>query len=119
MSYVDIKSAAYFRYLTDLTQDGPLDTATEFRVVDFGTQSKTKIVGDPAPVFPITIRFNRRGETSSGPCGAEVTADTPTIFCELPCTSVTATNATSVYVSPTGTVALLMGGEAVPTFGIP
>ena len=119
MARVEITSATSFRYITDLDQDGTLNPATESRVVDFGNRSNVQIVENPAPTYPIIIRFNQHGETSSGACGSEVTAHTPTVFCQSPCTTVSETNASTVYVSPTGTVALLKGGESLPTFTAP
>jgi len=119
MSRVEITAATSFRYLTDLDQNGSLNTASEYRVVDFSRSSNVEVFEDPAPTFPIIIRFNQRGETTSGDCGAEVTARTPTVFCQLGCATPGPANASSVYVSPSGTVALLVGGQTIPTFTEP
>jgi prepilin-type N-terminal cleavage/methylation domain-containing protein len=116
MARVEITSATSFRYITDTNQDGTLQPATEQKVVDFGQYSDVIIVDDPAPTYPIIIRFDSRGQTSSGACGSETTADTPTHFCEAPCATRDSSNSNSVYVSPTGTVAFLNGGESVPAF---
>ncbi|MEO8041022.1 MAG: prepilin-type N-terminal cleavage/methylation domain-containing protein [Acidobacteriota bacterium] len=115
MSRVEITSATSFRYITDMDQNGSVDPATESRVVDFA-QMNVQIM---EAAYPVTIRFDHRGETSSGPCAAEVPAQTPTVFCELPCATVTAANSSAVFVSPTGTMALLSGDEAIPTFADP
>lgn len=119
MSRVEILSATSFRYITDTNQDGTLQPDQEFRVVNFGDRSQVKIVTDPAIVFPITIRFDLRGHTSSGPCNVQTEATTPTHFCETGCSVLNNSNSTSIYVSPTGTVSLLSGGEDVPIFEDP
>ena len=122
MSRVEILNATSFRLFTDMNQNGTIEAASESRLVDFGgNRSNVQIVDDPAPTYPIIIRFDQRGHTSSGPCGTETAADTPTVFCEMPCTaaSATATNSNIVAVSPTGTVAFLNGGDSLPTFDDP
>ncbi len=119
MSRVEIVSPTSFRYITDMNQNGQLEPASESRVVEFAGRSEVRIVGTPPPTFPVVIRFDQRGNTSSGSCGSETDTETPTHFCERNCGTLTAANTTSVYVSPTGTVALLQGGEAVPTFANP
>ncbi len=116
MSRVEILSATSFRYITDTNQDGTLQPGQETRSVDFGSTNGVRIVGDPAPTFPITIRFDQRGHTTSGACGSETPAVTPTHFCETGCGAISPANTSSVYVSPTGTVALLLGGDDPPTF---
>ncbi|MBA2378692.1 MAG: prepilin-type N-terminal cleavage/methylation domain-containing protein [Blastocatellia bacterium] len=118
MSRVEILSPTSFRYITDTNQDGTLQPDAEARVVDFGS-SPVRIVDETPLVFPIIIRFDMRGGSSSGACGAETVARTPTHFCELPCGTRNPTNSTSIYVSPTGTVALLIGGEDEPEFDDP
>jgi len=111
MSRVEITSATSFQYITDLNQNGTLEPASETRIIGFENRSEVEIVDDPAPTYPIIIRFDQRGNTSSGPCGTETPANTPTVFCEMPCTAATAdgTNSNGVYVSPTGTVAFMIG----------
>jgi prepilin-type N-terminal cleavage/methylation domain-containing protein len=119
MSRVEITSATSFRVLTDSNQNGTLQPGAETRVVEFGNRSSVRIVDDPAPTFPIIIRFDQRGNTSSGPCGSEVVAETPTTFCQLPCASPDGSNSSVIYVSPTGTVAMLAGGTSAPAFSNP
>ncbi len=119
MARVEITSATSFRYLTDTNQDGTLNPATDQRVVNFGGYSDVIITDDPAPTFPIIIRFDGRGQTTSGACGSETIAQTPTHFCDSPCTTRDSTNSNSIYVSPTGTVAFLNGGESIPSFIAP
>ena len=120
MSRVEITSPTSFRLLTDTNRNGSIDTASETSLYEFAGRSSTEIVGDGI-VYPITIRFDGRGNTSSGPCSAPTATYSATTFCELPCTAATATaqNATVVYVSPTGTTTMLLGGETIPSFGEP
>ena len=121
MARVEITSASSFSLITDLNQNGVIDPASDTRTVDFGAGNLVQIVDDPPPTYPVIIRFDQRGHTSSGPCGAETAVDTPTVFCELPCTAATASggNSSMVFVSPTGTAAMLTGGETIPTFSDP
>lgn len=120
MSRVEITSATSFRLLTDTNRNGSIDPASETSLFDFSTRSNTEIVGDGL-TYPITIRFDGRGNTSSGPCAAPTAAHASTVFCEMPCTAATATaqNATVIYVSPTGTTTSLLGGETIPDFDEP
>ena len=121
MSRVVIEDATSFTLLTDLNEDGTLDAANESRSVDFSEPNEIVIVQDLGQGFPITIRFDRRGNSSSGNCGSETAARTPTIFCNLPCTSLSANkeNSNVVYVSPTGTTAYLTGGSTIPSLSAP
>lgn len=120
MSRVEILSKTSFRLFTDSNRNGTIEAA-EGSTYDFTGRSQTEIVGDASMVFPITIRFDGRGSTSSGPCTATTDAYSSTTFCELPCTIATANpeNATVIYVSPTGTTALLAGGETIASVDPP
>ena len=120
MGRVVINSATSFDLVTDVNQNGSIDTG-DTRTVDFGERSLVEIVKDPAPTYPITIRFDQRGHATSGTCDAITPPDSPTVFCELPCTAATANalNSNIVFVSPTGTAAMLAGGETIPTFADP
>lgn len=121
MARVELTGPNSFKYVTDKDMNGILDPLSETTVVDFSTSSSVEIVSDPPATYPIIIRFDQRGNVSSGPCGAEVPFTTPTVFCQSPCTAATAgpSNSSIVYVSPTGTVAVLRGGESVPAFSAP
>src|SRR5688572_29048736 len=101
MARIEITSATAFNIVTDVNQNGLL-SGDETRTVNFGSRSRVRIVDDPLPVFPIIIRFDRRGHTSSGACGAETAVEATTVFCESPCTglSANATNSSIVFVSP-------------------
>ncbi len=120
MSRVEILSKTSFRLLTDTNRNGTIEAA-EASMFDFAGRSQTEIVGDASMVFPITIRFDGRGNTSSGTCSAQTDTYASTTFCELPCTITTANaeNATVIYVSPTGTTALLAGGESIASVDPP
>jgi len=120
MGRVEITSATSFNIVTDINQNGTIDPE-DSRAVDFGARSLVQIVDDPAPTYPVVIRFDERGNASSGTCGAETAVDSPTVFCEVPCTADTAnaSNSNIVFVSPTGTAAMLTGGETIPTFSDP
>ena len=110
MARVRIDSATSFSVITDINQNGTIDT-TDVRQVNFSS-SNTRIVGIAA--FPVTISFDQRGQIS-------VTGGTSTfIICET-CTAETATaqNSNVISVSPTGTVSMMSGGESQPTFQNP
>jgi prepilin-type N-terminal cleavage/methylation domain-containing protein len=120
MARVEINSATSFNIVTDINQNGVIDAESDTRTVDFSSTSLVEIVDD-APTYPVIIRFDERGYTSSGTCDSETPVDTPTIFCEVPCSFDTATalNSNVVFVSPTGTAAMLAGGDSIPTFSDP
>lgn len=121
MSRVEILSKTSFRVLTDTNRNGVIEPAAEASTFDFTNRSQTEIVGDASMVFPITIRFDGRGNTSSGPCATQTDAYASTTFCETPCTIASANpqNATVIYISPTGTTALLAGGETIASVSPP
>ena len=121
MARVVIESATVFKLLTDQNRDGVLTPEVETRTVDFTEPWEVAIVPGATQQFPITIRFDRRGNSSSGNCGAAVPAITPTVFCSRPCTfqSANEKNSNAVYVSPTGTTAYLVGGRSIPSLSPP
>lgn len=121
MSRVEITSATSFTLLTDANQNGALEPDMETRTIKFSSQDIISIVADPPLTYPIVIRFDKRGNASSGACGAETAVNTPTIFCTMPCTaaSANASNSNVVFVSRTGTVALMGGGSDAPAFTAP
>ena len=63
MTRITITSATAYNVLTDLNQSGTLETS-EIRYVSFSSQSGVKILGT-ALVFPVTIRFDRFGNTTT------------------------------------------------------
>jgi prepilin-type N-terminal cleavage/methylation domain-containing protein len=122
MSRVTITDATTFALSIDLNQDGTLQPATETRTISLGSQSNVKIVGNGV-TLPITIRFDERGHSFLySDCAASPDANVPLVyFCNGTCTSATATsqNANVIFVSPTGTVAMLPGNETMPSFSAP
>lgn len=118
MTRITITSATDYKVLLDLNQNGVLETSEE-RKVSFGNRSKVKILGTNL-VYPVTIMFDRFGNTTAVNNNGDVIPPVFT-FCEGSCTLATANVANSnvISVSPTGTVAMLKGGETLPTFGDP
>ncbi|MDQ3322790.1 MAG: prepilin-type N-terminal cleavage/methylation domain-containing protein [Acidobacteriota bacterium] len=115
---VTLVNATSFTVKTDMNQNGTLD-ASDTKTIDFTGQSNVKIVGD-ALVFPITIQFDRYGRIEAKD---KTEKDITPIFtiCTDGCAADNATpaNADVIYVSPSGTVAMLKGGEKQPTFASP
>jgi Tfp pilus assembly protein FimT len=120
MSRVVITSASSFTLLTDMNQNSTIETASEARVVDFEDRSDVRIVGQSTD-FPITIRFDQRGNVSTGPCSAPVNVAEKVVFCNTPCTMAMAgaSNSNIIFVSPTGTATMAYGGSSLPTFANP
>ena len=119
MSVVRVLSQTSFSYTTDRNQNGIIDGTAETTTVDFSQRGDVKISSE-GHVFPITIAFDRRGQITVEN-GAGLPANALFYFCNGDCTPATATPANSniVYVSPTGTVAMMRGGESVPSFENP
>jgi len=122
MSRVTITNATTFSVSTDLNQNGRLDLPAETRTVIIPSGSNVQIVGNGI-TLPVTVRFNERGHALLySDCASAPTANIPLFFiCEGTCTSATANvqNSNEIFVSPTGTVAMMEGGEAMPTFANP
>ncbi len=121
MARIKILTATSYEVYLDYDQNGILES-TEKRTFTITAQSNVKILGTDL-VFPTTIRFNHAGNTTvSSEETTPATAVTPVFtFCEGICTLTTATvkNSNIIMLSPTGTVAMLNGGEALPTFNAP
>lgn len=118
MATVRVLSATSFSYTIDQNQNGRLDSG-ETTTIDLSLLGDVRISGNNL-VFPITTRFDYRGQTITVN-GAAAAVSPIFYFCNGPCTPSTATaaNANIVYVSPTGTVAMMRGGESIPTFNNP
>ncbi len=121
MTRIMVTSPTTYKVWIDLNQNGALE-ASEERTVSFGDRSDVKIfvAGVDLTETDITIRFDRFGNTTT------VNADGDTVspvftFCEGVCTLETATivNSNVISLSSTGTVAMLNGGETMPTFEDP
>ena len=124
MSNVTISSPTLFSYSIDRDQNGRLDLPVETTVVDFTNRSDLMVIGNGV-TLPVTIRFDERGraflrndcDPSSIP-----TASVPLFyFCNGACTvsTVNAENANSIFISATGTVAMMTGDATIPTFDPP
>jgi prepilin-type N-terminal cleavage/methylation domain-containing protein len=113
MARVTIDSATAFSLTLDLNQNGTLETS-DTKQVNF-PNAEVKIVGRDL-VFPITIKFNRFGQTIVTN-GIGTTIDIPYFWVCENCTNTTATAANSniISISPTGTVAMLNGGDVYAT----
>ena len=120
MSRVTINNATSFSVTTDLNQNGTLQTA-ETQDRSFANQGDVTMVGNGV-TFPVTIRFDERGHAVLSDCVSTPPPNVPLLyFCNGSCTPTTANsqNSNVVFVSPTGTVAMLTGGETMPTFANP
>lgn len=118
MSRVVIDSQTSFNVALDFNQNGALDS-TEVQQVNFSSSNNIRIVGTNL-VFPITLRFDRRGHvTVTDGNGASIT---PTFIVCNGCTSPqTANNANAnlISISATGTVNMIGGGDLLPPFNSP
>ena len=119
MARVVINNPTSFSVTTDLNQNNVLD-ASDTRTVNFSNNSNVKIVLEDG-IFPVTITFDHRGQITSLDSSTPKKSVTRFIFCTDNCTAATATktNANIITVSPTGTVAMLAGGETQPNFTSP
>lgn len=119
MSTVKILSATAFSYTTDLNQNGRIDDPAETLTVDFGGRSDVRIVGNGL-IFPVTIKFDQRGHINVRN-GATAEIVPLFYFCNGSCTTSTAnsSNSNAIYISPTGTVAMMKGGDTIPGFDNP
>ena len=111
MAHIIINSSGSFTLATDLNRNGTIEPA-DLRRIDFAG-GNVRIVGENL-VFPITVRFDRRGfATATNNLGTEIAPNFT--VCE-DCTLLTANSNNShvVSVSPTGTVSIMTGGESPP-----
>ena len=108
-------NATSFTLTTDRDQDGVLN-ATDDQVTDISGLNVV-IAGDVGATLPVTVTFNQRGEASA----ADASVDVAPLFwiCNVSCSAPTVTNSNILLVTPTGTVNLLPGGAAMPTFSPP
>jgi len=116
MARVTINSAVLFSLSTDLNQNQIIENS-EIKQINLAG-SGVKIVGDNL-IFPITVKFDRRGfMTAINGAGTQIAPNFT--ICEN-CTVSTANskNSNIISISPTGTVVMMHGGETLPTFQIP
>ena len=117
-SRVTIISPTSFSVTTDLNQNGRLDEPDETRLVNLTARGNIRIVGNDL-VFPITIRFDQRGKISAQNGATPPVEISPLFyFCNGNITVATANSSNSniIYISPTGTIAMMRAGDVVPTF---
>jgi len=115
-STVKVLSSTSYSYTLDLNQNGTIDSG-ETISVDL-SNSGVMIAANSS--FPMTVSFDQRGETTTTD-GANASATPLFYFCNGSCTSASSTdqNSNIIYVSPTGTVAMMKGGTTLPTFNNP
>lgn len=115
---ITLLSATSYSVTLDLNQNGTIESA-DTRTIDFSGQSDAQILGNNL-IYPVTIKFDQRGQiTARNNSGVDISP----VFtlCGYGCTLSNAnpSNASVISVSPTGTVAMLPGGETMPTFQNP
>jgi prepilin-type N-terminal cleavage/methylation domain-containing protein len=118
-STVVITTPTSFVTSVDLNQNGVIDPA-EVQTTDFHNQSDVTISILDAFVYPVTIAFDYRGR-ATGTDGAGGRVTPVFTICSNNCapTTISTNDITVISISPRGTVAMLSGGEAVPTFNAP
>jgi len=121
MSGVTIDDSS-FTLMIDMDNDGRLSD-NEVRVADLSYRSDVTIVPNGV-TLPLTVRFDQRGQAFINDCSPSSvpTATIPLLyFCNGNCTPETANaeNSNVIFISPAGTVAMLYGGEGMPTFDEP
>jgi prepilin-type N-terminal cleavage/methylation domain-containing protein len=100
-----------FTLKTDIDRDGNIETDEDR--VNTSWDAAISIRQQSGPISPsVTVTFNQRGEITS-------TGDTAFLVCNGNCSTSTSGNSSLVIVTATGTVNLLPGGNAVPTFSPP
>ena len=113
-------SATAFTLTTDVNLNGTLEPS-DASINNFSNQNVTitNTTGN-AMVFPVTITYNKRGEPIAKDAN-NATVSPIFLICNGTCNSnnATSSNANIVLVTPTGTVNLLPGNGAVPTFATP
>lgn len=113
-------SATAFTLTTDVNLNGTLESSDD-SINNFSNQDVTitNTTGN-AMVFPVTITYNKRGEPIAKDAN-NVTVSPIFLICNGTCNSnnATSSNANIVLVTATGTVNLLPGNGAVPTFATP
>ena len=108
--------------MIDMDNDGRLE-AHEIRQMNLANRSDVTIVPNGV-TLPVTVRFDQRGQAFINDCNPSSvpTATIPLLyFCNGACTPLTANeeNSNVIFISPAGTVAMLSGGEGMPTFDEP
>jgi prepilin-type N-terminal cleavage/methylation domain-containing protein len=109
-----------FTLVTDANQDGDTTDSIDSQITNLAG-SNISITSSLA--LPYTVYFNKRGEAVTS---GSVSISPSFLVCNPSCTinpdgssDANAGNANLVLVTPTGTVNLLPGGSAIPTFSAP
>lgn len=110
---VTITGDTSFNVALDFSQDGLLNVANETRTINFSENNGGRFMGIAAGTI---ISYDRRGHVTA--VDSNGNSITPTFtFCSENCSSINFTpntsNATTIAVSPTGTVLLTAGGSNV------
>jgi Tfp pilus assembly protein FimT len=118
MAIVDVLNSTSYTAATDMNQNGTIDTS-DTRTIDFSGRTDVQIYLASGLNFPVTIRFDRQGHALISDNNGN--AVDHFIFCGTGCTAANANSSNSnvVYISPTGSVAMLGGGESMPNFNAP
>ena len=118
MSKITLNNPSSFTAAIDLNENGVLDS-TDIRQVDFEQRSETQITVSDTFNYPVTVRFNQRGQIN---VKDNLGNDVNPVFtiCSKNCDEVSPTNKdlTTISVSTSGTVAVLKNGQspsALPT----
>ena len=113
MAVVSIINETSYSVKTDLDQDGDLDPSEE-RIVDLAGTSGVRMILSAGVRAPVSISFDRKGHAIIEDYNGEPTDHV--LFCDANCTEANATNSNSnaIYISPTGTVAMVGGADAPP-----
>lgn len=129
MSKVVINSSSKFTVYVDMNQDGVLDTSTENRVVDFAGYTDARFAG--YMVYPVTVEFDQFGHAyATDGSDPPVTINPKFLICDSGCTKhsysgeyiiegADASNSDSISISQSGTVAVIGGGESLPSLTDP
>lgn len=118
MSQITISGETAYSVLTDTNQNGMLEN-WEVKNITLSNRNGLKILGTNL-VFPVTIRFNWRGQSIvRNGNGEEIEGDF--LFCEGVCTLTTANNANSnlISVSPAGTITMSGGSDSPTSYNAP
>jgi Tfp pilus assembly protein FimT len=118
MAQVKIIGGTSFNLTTDFNQNGVIDLG-DTRLIDFSAQSGITLLLPSGIIAPVTIQFDQLGHSIVSDYNGIATDHF--YFCDSGVTPANATSSNSsvVYLSSTGTVAMLGGGDAPPSASVP
>ena len=118
MAEIRINSATSYTVSLDLNQNGTIESA-ESTTVDFSGLPGVRLLLPSGRTAPVSIMFDQRGHAIVSDYN-DLSTD-HFLFCDAGCTLANATsqNSSVIYVSATGTVAMLGGGDAMPSISDP